>query len=71
MGSVWRIVSWCGVIGRVRVVGLFGLGLEFGGQLFDFELECRLFGPLALQLCRKRAVRRALASMPSGVSRSA
>jgi hypothetical protein len=29
------------------MVGLCGLGLEFGGQLFDFALEGRVFGPLA------------------------
>jgi hypothetical protein len=32
-----------------NTVGLFGLGLEFGGQLFDFGFEGRVFGPLALE----------------------
>jgi hypothetical protein len=31
------------------VVRLFGLSLEFSGQLFDFELEGRVLGPLALE----------------------
>lgn len=40
-GQIGRLMTWR--------AGLFGLDLELGGQLFDFELEGFVLGPLALE----------------------